>query len=92
MNGVVLIFGIPLSGGRSGRKNPSSRWANHSENFMCFMVVCSRAVCENNKEHRVTISTDRMMEPIFTIFRSWPGKSNSATGVVLAWPLYKTRT
>ena len=37
MNGVVLIRGIILSGGRSGSKNPSSRRANHSLNVVCFM-------------------------------------------------------
>jgi hypothetical protein len=48
--GVVLILGIPLSGGRAGSKNPSSRRANHSKNVVCFMPVCSRAACVNKKE------------------------------------------
>lgn len=42
--------GIPLRGGRSGNRNPSSRWANHSENFIIFMPVCSPAACENKKK------------------------------------------
>src|SRR5947209_3688874 len=32
---VVLILGIPLRGGRSGNRNPSSRGTNHSLNVVC---------------------------------------------------------
>jgi hypothetical protein len=38
---------IPLSGGRSSSKHPSSRRANHSKNVVCSMPVCSRAACVN---------------------------------------------
>jgi hypothetical protein len=48
--GVVLILDIPLRGGRSGSKNPSSRRASYSENVADFMVVSNRAACVNKKE------------------------------------------
>jgi hypothetical protein len=59
VNGVVLIRGILISGGRSGSMKPSARRANHSENVVYFMVVCSRAGCENKKEHRVMMEQGR---------------------------------
>jgi hypothetical protein len=39
---VVLILDIPLSGGRSGNKHPSSHRASHSLNVLCLMPVCRR--------------------------------------------------
>ena len=56
---VVFIRGSPLRGGRSGSKNPSSRWANHSSNVVCIMPVGSAAAYNNKKEHRVMVEQGR---------------------------------
>jgi hypothetical protein len=86
-------LGIPLSGGRSGSRNPSSRRANHSENFIISMLVCSWSGCENKRKHRVTISTDRglwnQFSPISVRHREM---IILLQGFGAAWPLYKTRT
>ena len=58
-NGVVLIRGIPLSGGRAGNRNPSSRWANHSENVVYFMPIFRAATFKNKKEHWVRVEQGR---------------------------------
>lgn len=59
VNGVVLMRGRLLSGGRLGNKKPSSRWANHSENVVCFMPVCTAAAFKNKKKHRVMVEQGR---------------------------------
>jgi hypothetical protein len=59
VNGVVLMRGRLFSGGRLGNKKPSSRWANHSENVVCFMPVFRAEVFKNNKEHRVLVEQGR---------------------------------
>lgn len=47
--GRALMRDMPLSGGRSGNKNPSSCWASHSLNVVYFMPVSSGAAFNNKR-------------------------------------------
>jgi hypothetical protein len=91
VNGVVLMRGSPMSGGRSGNTNPSSRWANHSLNVVCIMRVCTAATFKNKKEHRVMVEQGRgAWDRFFTGFRSSSLDDNSATrGVAARWRAVK---
>lgn len=40
-------------------RNPSSRWANHSLNVVCFMPIFRTAGVKNKKEHRVMVEQGR---------------------------------